>query len=187
MHGRRRFCFVLYCTIQLCVCTATAAVCRANSFFFLCVCASTPRCDKTMNRHTLFNGGPSEVLKGWFWSVVRSLAKEEKSLLLQFATGCSRLPAGGFSGLARTFTVGGKREFLTADGYYIVCPVFCPIVFYRLCCRLDIRYSSSIHRTFLVGKDSTTTACPPPPPMALSFERGYVHVPWFRGLAWDDV
>eukprot|EP00752_Nemacystus_decipiens_P016811 g15043.t1 len=54
-------------------------------------------------RHTDFDGDPE--LKGWFWSVVRTLNKEERSLLLQFATGCSRLPAGGFSGLARTFNV----------------------------------------------------------------------------------
>ncbi|CAM9675147.1 unnamed protein product [Ectocarpus sp. 12 AP-2014] len=46
------------------------------------------------------------MLRRWFWNVVRSLTKEERSLLLQFATGCSRLPAGGFRGLGpRTFTV----------------------------------------------------------------------------------
>lgn len=65
-------------------------------------------------RNTSFNGGPSADLKGWFWSVVRSLTKEEKSLLLQFATGCSRLPAGGFVGLARTFMV-SWRENTKAD------------------------------------------------------------------------
>eukprot|EP00903_Cladosiphon_okamuranus_P014905 g13802.t1 len=54
-------------------------------------------------RHTHFDG--DATLKGWFWSVVRSLSKEERSLLLQFATGCSRLPAGGFEGLAREFKV----------------------------------------------------------------------------------
>ncbi|CAM9232298.1 unnamed protein product [Ectocarpus sp. 4 AP-2014] len=57
-------------------------------------------------RNANFTGEPSAMLRRWFWNVVRSLTKEERSLLLQFATGCSRLPAGGFRGLApRTFTV----------------------------------------------------------------------------------
>ncbi|CAN0029115.1 unnamed protein product [Scytosiphon promiscuus] len=57
-------------------------------------------------RNAEFRGEASTVLQMWFWSVVRSLTKEERSLLLQFATGCSRLPAGGFRGLApRVFTV----------------------------------------------------------------------------------
>ncbi|CAN0448337.1 unnamed protein product, partial [Laminaria digitata] len=56
-------------------------------------------------RHTVFSGEATAALRGWFWLVVRSLTKEEKSLLLQFATGCSRLPAGGFSGLSKPFKV----------------------------------------------------------------------------------
>ncbi|CAM9133251.1 unnamed protein product [Ectocarpus sp. 8 AP-2014] len=57
-------------------------------------------------RNALFTGEPTAMLRRWFWNVVRALTKEERSLLLQFATGCSRLPAGGFRGLApRTFTV----------------------------------------------------------------------------------
>ncbi|CBJ30487.1 HECT domain and ankyrin repeat containing, E3 ubiquitin protein ligase 1 [Ectocarpus siliculosus] len=57
-------------------------------------------------RNAHFTGEPTAMLRRWFWNVVRSLTKEERSLLLQFATGCSRLPAGGFRGLApRTFTV----------------------------------------------------------------------------------
>ncbi|XP_027886993.1 E3 ubiquitin-protein ligase HACE1 isoform X1 [Xiphophorus couchianus] len=39
----------------------------------------------------------------WFWKVVRSLTQEERVLLLQFVTGSSRVPHGGFA-----FLMGGS-------------------------------------------------------------------------------
>lgn len=39
----------------------------------------------------------------WFWEVVRSLTQEERVLLLQFVTGSSRVPHGGFA-----FLMGGS-------------------------------------------------------------------------------
>ena len=35
----------------------------------------------------------------WFWKLVDSLKEEEKALLLKFATGSPRAPAGGFASL----------------------------------------------------------------------------------------
>ena len=44
---------------------------------------------------------PSDVIDivVWFWKLVHSLKQEEKALLLKFATGSPRAPAGGFSTL----------------------------------------------------------------------------------------
>ena len=35
----------------------------------------------------------------WFWEIVYELTQEERALLLQFVTGTSRVPVGGFSNL----------------------------------------------------------------------------------------
>lgn len=39
---------------------------------------------------------PSDKLIKWFWEVVRSWDHDKQAKLLQFVTGCSQLPAGGF-------------------------------------------------------------------------------------------
>jgi len=41
----------------------------------------------------------------WFWSTVASMSSTELCFLLQFVTGSSRLPAGGFAALAHKFTI----------------------------------------------------------------------------------
>uniref|UniRef100_UPI00358E8D0A apoptosis-resistant E3 ubiquitin protein ligase 1 isoform X2 n=1 Tax=Myxine glutinosa TaxID=7769 RepID=UPI00358E8D0A len=41
----------------------------------------------------------------WFWTVVASLTQEELARLLQFSTGSSQLPSGGFSELTPTFQI----------------------------------------------------------------------------------
>lgn len=40
---------------------------------------------------------PSDDIVVWFWKLVDNLKEEEKALLLKFATGTPRAPAGGFS------------------------------------------------------------------------------------------
>uniref|UniRef100_A0A8C6K403 E3 ubiquitin-protein ligase HACE1 n=1 Tax=Nothobranchius furzeri TaxID=105023 RepID=A0A8C6K403_NOTFU len=47
----------------------------------------------------------------WFWEVVRSLTQEERVLLLQFVTGSSRVPHGGFAYLMGG---GGLQKFTVA-------------------------------------------------------------------------
>merc|ERR1711957_230487 len=44
----------------------------------------------------------SEVIE-WFWAVVGEFTSEQRSLLLAFATGSSRLPPGGFPKLDPKF------------------------------------------------------------------------------------
>eukprot|EP01038_Epipyxis_sp_PR26KG_P006524 gene6524-8965_t len=55
-------------------------------------------------RHTDYMGeyrklGRNHPVIGWFWSAVASMTQEERIRLLQFTTGCSRLPAQGFKAL----------------------------------------------------------------------------------------
>uniref|UniRef100_A0A8C4HQI7 E3 ubiquitin-protein ligase HACE1 n=1 Tax=Dicentrarchus labrax TaxID=13489 RepID=A0A8C4HQI7_DICLA len=50
-------------------------------------------------RNTEYTSGydPQEPVIQWFWEVVKSLTQEERVLLLQFVTGSSRVPHGGFA------------------------------------------------------------------------------------------
>lgn len=41
----------------------------------------------------------------WFWTVVSSLTQEELARLLQFTTGSSQLPPGGFAALCPSFQI----------------------------------------------------------------------------------
>lgn len=55
-------------------------------------------------RHTDYQGdyarlGPKHKVIKWFWKFVESMTVEERVRLLQFTTGCSRLPAQGFKAL----------------------------------------------------------------------------------------
>ena len=53
-----------------------------------------------MHLHMQYQGlSPSDDIVIWFWKLVYSLKEEEKALLLKFATGSPRAPAGGFSTL----------------------------------------------------------------------------------------
>ncbi|XP_064199026.1 E3 ubiquitin-protein ligase HACE1 isoform X3 [Anguilla rostrata] len=51
------------------------------------------------NRNTEYTSGYDldEPVIQWFWEVVESLTQEERILLLQFVTGSSRVPHGGFA------------------------------------------------------------------------------------------
>ncbi|CAM9573258.1 unnamed protein product, partial [Phaeothamnion confervicola] len=46
-------------------------------------------------RHARWQG-PTRAQE-WFWRLVGALSQEERALLLKFTTGCSQLPAGGFT------------------------------------------------------------------------------------------
>ena len=55
-------------------------------------------------RHTEYLGeyarlGPRHKIIKWFWKAVEAMTVEERVRLLQFTTGCSRLPAQGFKAL----------------------------------------------------------------------------------------
>ncbi len=50
------------------------------------------------------NSGFEQVLS-WFWSLSSSFTQEEMAKLLQFVTGSSQLPPGGFQDLNPKFTI----------------------------------------------------------------------------------
>ncbi|XP_030855144.1 apoptosis-resistant E3 ubiquitin protein ligase 1 isoform X1 [Strongylocentrotus purpuratus] len=54
--------------------------------------------------HILAGAGPQfRKMIEWFWIVIASFTQEEMSRLLQFTTGCSQLPPGGFAELRPKF------------------------------------------------------------------------------------
>ncbi len=59
--------------------------------------------------HTGLQGyAASDPIVGWFWDEVTSMSSADRALLLQFATGLSRLPPGGF---ARLSVRGGASNY----------------------------------------------------------------------------
>ena len=46
-----------------------------------------------------YNYTPEDDIIIWFWELVHDMTHEERILLLQFVTGTSRLPVGGFANL----------------------------------------------------------------------------------------
>ncbi|KAM8921191.1 apoptosis-resistant E3 ubiquitin protein ligase 1 [Pelodytes ibericus] len=61
--------------------------------------------------HAVIIGGSwhfREKVMNWFWAVVCSLTQEELARLLQFTTGSSQLPPGGFSALCPSFQIIGS-------------------------------------------------------------------------------
>ncbi|XP_077123538.1 apoptosis-resistant E3 ubiquitin protein ligase 1 [Ranitomeya variabilis] len=60
--------------------------------------------------HAVVIGGSwyfREKVMTWFWAVVYSFTQEELARLLQFTTGCSQLPPGGFASLCPSFQIIG--------------------------------------------------------------------------------
>merc|ERR1712217_153952 len=45
------------------------------------------------------------IIITWFWEVVEAFDEEQKGKLLQFSTGTSRLPVGGFKDLVPAFKI----------------------------------------------------------------------------------
>ncbi|KAM5129254.1 apoptosis-resistant E3 ubiquitin protein ligase 1 isoform 1-T2 [Mantella aurantiaca] len=61
--------------------------------------------------HAVLIGGSwhfREKVMSWFWAVVSSFTQEELARLLQFTTGSSQLPPGGFSALCPSFQIIGS-------------------------------------------------------------------------------
>jgi len=57
-------------------------------------------------KHTIYNGGTHTTpVILWLWKLMESLSQEKKALFLQFSTGCSRLPPGGFAVLNPKFCI----------------------------------------------------------------------------------
>ncbi|XP_037072935.1 apoptosis-resistant E3 ubiquitin protein ligase 1-like [Pollicipes pollicipes] len=64
------------------------------------------------NHHTVTDHTSSfEKVIRWFWTALENFSAEETSRLLQFTTGCARLPAGGFAELVPKFQISSYPEF----------------------------------------------------------------------------
>ncbi|CAG2053499.1 unnamed protein product [Timema podura] len=63
--------------------------------------------------HHVVNGGSSEFRRilDWFWTAVSNFTQEEMARLLQFTTGCSQLPPGGFAELSPRFQLTAAPTF----------------------------------------------------------------------------
>ncbi|PSN50365.1 Apoptosis-resistant E3 ubiquitin protein ligase 1 [Blattella germanica] len=59
------------------------------------------------------NGGSPEFRRilDWFWTAVANFTQEEMARLLQFTTGCSQLPPGGFGELSPRFQITAAPTF----------------------------------------------------------------------------
>lgn len=65
--------------------------------------------------HVVNNGATGEFRKilDWFWIALTNFTEEEKARLLQFTTGCSQLPPGGFRELSPLFQITPAPTFGT--------------------------------------------------------------------------
>ncbi|XP_049868280.1 apoptosis-resistant E3 ubiquitin protein ligase 1 isoform X2 [Pectinophora gossypiella] len=63
--------------------------------------------------HALVSGAGRdwERLLAWFWAALANLSTEERARLLQFTTGCSQLPPGGFQELNPRFQITAAPTF----------------------------------------------------------------------------
>ncbi|XP_017771527.1 PREDICTED: apoptosis-resistant E3 ubiquitin protein ligase 1 isoform X2 [Nicrophorus vespilloides] len=64
-------------------------------------------------QHNVVNGNSVEFRRivGWFWAAVSNFTQEEMARLLQFTTGCSQLPPGGFKELNPRFQITAAPTF----------------------------------------------------------------------------
>ena len=60
-----------------------------------------------LKEHAVCSGGSPrfQLIVSWFWTIVSSFTQEEMARLLQFVTGCSQLPPGGFKELSPRFQI----------------------------------------------------------------------------------
>ena len=100
-------------------------------------------------KHTDYRGyqEQDQVIQD-FWKVIRTWDAEQKSRLLQFATGTSRIPVNGFKDLQgsdgpRRFTIekaGEVNALPKSHTWYVLC-LYLPLTILMLCCsfnRLDL-------------------------------------------------
>ncbi|XP_076250945.1 apoptosis-resistant E3 ubiquitin protein ligase 1 isoform X1 [Rhynchophorus ferrugineus] len=79
----------------------------------LLLCGTGQYSAADLRAHHVLNGDSVEFRRvvGWFWAAVGNFTQEELARLLQFVTGCSQLPAGGFSELTPRFQITAAPTF----------------------------------------------------------------------------
>ncbi|XP_026733196.1 apoptosis-resistant E3 ubiquitin protein ligase 1 isoform X1 [Trichoplusia ni] len=79
----------------------------------LLVCGTGEVSVSDWRAHALVSGSGRdwERLLGWFWAALANFSTEERARLLQFTTGCSQLPPGGFQELNPRFQITAAPNF----------------------------------------------------------------------------
>ncbi|KAL3873875.1 hypothetical protein ACJMK2_036958 [Sinanodonta woodiana] len=66
------------------------------------------------NNHTFAGSSPTfRRVLDWFWIIIDSFTDEQMARLIQFTTGCSQLPPGGFAELTPKFQISPSYTFNT--------------------------------------------------------------------------
>ncbi|ODN02096.1 Apoptosis-resistant E3 ubiquitin protein ligase 1, partial [Orchesella cincta] len=73
----------------------------------LLMCGTSEYSVTELREHHVVCGATGDFRKilDWFWTAVANMSEEEKARLLQFTTGCSQLPPGGFRELSPLFQI----------------------------------------------------------------------------------
>lgn len=73
----------------------------------LLMCGTEQYSIADLKANHVVSGGSSDFKRVmyWFWTAIANFTEEEMARLLQFTTGCSRLPPGGFSQLSPQFQI----------------------------------------------------------------------------------
>ena len=81
--------------------------------FQLLLCGTGEYSVADLRAHHIANGSSPEFLRvlDWFWTAVSNFTQEEMARLLQFTTGCSQLPPGGFQQLSPRFQITAAPTF----------------------------------------------------------------------------
>jgi len=81
--------------------------------FQLLLCGTGEYSIADFRAHHIINGGTPEFRRilDWFWTAVANFTQEEMARLLQFTTGCSQLPPGGFAELSPRFQITAAPTF----------------------------------------------------------------------------
>lgn len=104
-------------------------------FLQLLMCGMGRVSFEDLKEHTMVSGTSIwfQQILSWFWTIVSSFTQEEMAKLLQFVTGCSQLPPGGFKELNPPFTVTSsptRGRLPTAHTWYVMVGVlYIPIIF----------------------------------------------------------
>lgn len=90
-----------------------------SKYAFLCLheqlllCGTEEYSVSDFKANHVINGGSADFRRSleWFWTAVSNFTKEEMARLLQFTTGCSQLPPGGFRELSPRFQITAAPTF----------------------------------------------------------------------------
>lgn len=77
------------------------------------ICGSSDYSVADLKENHIINGSNPEFRQSvaWFWTILSAFTKSEMARLLQFTTGCSKLPSGGFSNLVPKFQICASNSF----------------------------------------------------------------------------